>query len=664
MGEVYRARDTRLDRDVALKVLPAEMIGDPARLERFAREAKALAALNHPNIVTIHSTEEADGIRFLTMELVEGESLDRMLSGSGLPLSRFFAIAEPLADAVAAAHEKHLTHRDLKPANVMVSHDGRVKVLDFGLASFTQRDADPSDATRMELTHQGAVLGTAPYMSPEQVEGRVVDHRTDIFSLGIMLYEMAAGIRPFSGDSSPALIASILKDTPASLRDRRPDFPSAVVRLVSRCLEKDPRDRIQTARDVFNELKALRRELESGSSARVNDASRSTEHALTAGGTFVLPFTAPGGDNAAADIAAGLSEEITAALAKFAYLSVVATAAAARYHLNGSVRQSGQAIRVTAHLIDAGSGTRLWTETYNRPLTSDGVFALLDDLTLHIVASTADVSGVLVRSMAAALGDTPYQDLPATALVLRYHLYREQLRADEHARLRAALETALAREPAHADGWACLSSLYAHELSHGFNPLPDSLERARRAAQRSIELNPRCQYGWTAFAGVQFLARDRAALRHAAERAIALNRLNGDTNALLGMYLGWSGDWERGVQVVRDAIAANPYHAGWYHLLPASDLYRRGAYEESLAESKRVNMPHLQWTHLAIAVAAGQLGRKADAQTAIDALERLAPSLLNIEATRAAWHRWVWDDDVAEHHVEGFRKALALVASP
>jgi serine/threonine protein kinase len=272
MGEVYRARDTKLDREVALKILPADMVADVARLERFSREARALAALNHPHIVTIHSTEEAGGIRFLTMELVEGKSLDRVVPESGLPFAQLLDIAVPLCDAIAAAHDKHLTHRDLKPANVMVSDAGRVKVLDFGLASFGKAVAQQPDVTRMELTHQGTVLGTAPYMSPEQVEGKVLDHRTDIFSLGIMLYEMASGTRPFQGDSSPALMSSILKDTPVSLRDIRADLPSEFVRLVARCLEKDPRERVQTARDVFNELKSLRREFSSATGSQSRSA--------------------------------------------------------------------------------------------------------------------------------------------------------------------------------------------------------------------------------------------------------------------------------------------------------------------------------------------------------------------------------------------------------
>jgi len=261
MGEVYRATDTKLGRDIALKVLPAEMAHDPERLARFRREAKALAQLDHPNIVTIHSVEECDGVHFLTMQLVEGQPLDRLIPASGLPIEQIVEIASALGDALAAAHEKGIVHRDLKPANVMVSNEGRVKVLDFGLAKDV-RAANPGDATLTSAsqTQVGVVMGTPAYMSPEQTSGRPLDHRTDIFSLGVVLYEMATGRRPFDGNSSAELVSAILRDTAPSVTDVRPDLPSDLARIIRRCLEKDPRHRVQTARDVSNEFRDLARQ--------------------------------------------------------------------------------------------------------------------------------------------------------------------------------------------------------------------------------------------------------------------------------------------------------------------------------------------------------------------------------------------------------------------
>jgi serine/threonine protein kinase len=245
MGAVYLAEDTRLDRPVALKVLPPEVASSAVRLERFQREAKAVAALNHPSIVTIHSVEEAEGIRFLTMELVEGESLDHGLPPGGLPLARVFDVGIALADALAAAHDKRIVHRDLKPANVMVTNDGRVKVLDFGLAKLAVSSGGPptgeADASAAptellapdrSLTDAGLVVGTVPYMSPEQVKGQPVDSRSDIFSLGVVLYELATGRRPFGGDTSAETISSILRDAPRPVGEARQDATRHLGRII------------------------------------------------------------------------------------------------------------------------------------------------------------------------------------------------------------------------------------------------------------------------------------------------------------------------------------------------------------------------------------------------------------------------------------------------
>ncbi len=261
MGDVFRATDTKLGREVALKVLPPAMAANADRLERFRREAKALAALDHPGIVTVFSVEEADGVHFLTMQLVEGEPLDRLIPEGGLPVERILEIATALAEALAAAHGKGIVHRDLKPANVMITSDGRVKVLDFGLAKVSGSSHEARGGTELPtemLTRDGIVMGTAPYMSPEQVQGGALDHRTDIFSLGVMLHEMATGRRPFQGRSSADLLAAILRDAVPPVTGVRPDLPANLTRVIRRCLEKDAGQRFQTARDVSNELRSAR----------------------------------------------------------------------------------------------------------------------------------------------------------------------------------------------------------------------------------------------------------------------------------------------------------------------------------------------------------------------------------------------------------------------
>ena len=268
MGEVFAAEDTRLHRKVAIKVLPALLADDPERRQRFEREAQLVAALNHPNIVTIHSVEEDNGIPFLTMELVEGRPLNEA-AAEGLSLDVLLRVGMAVSDALAAAHQRGITHRDLKPGNIMVTPDGRVKVLDFGLAKLREAEADASadDVTRMptqDLTGEGRIIGTVAYMSPEQAEGKPVDQRSDIFSFGVVLHELATGEKPFKGETTVSLISSILKDTPRPVTEIRPSLPAGLSRVIRRSLAKDPSRRYQTATDLRNDLEDLKQELDSG----------------------------------------------------------------------------------------------------------------------------------------------------------------------------------------------------------------------------------------------------------------------------------------------------------------------------------------------------------------------------------------------------------------
>ena len=276
MGEIYEAEDTRLHRKVALKILPTAVASDPERRQRFEREAQAVAALNHPNIVTIYAVEEAPsaaagqpGVPFLAMELVEGSTLGDLIPAGGLPLDRVLRFGGAIADAIVAAQQRGITHRDLKPANIMVTSAGQVKVLDFGLAKLREIEAGAlsQSVTTLapgELTGDGRILGTVAYMSPEQAEGKPVDSRSDIFSLGIILHQMATGDQPFKGDTPVSIISAILKDTPGSVTDLKPGLPSDLARIVKHCLAKDPERRYQTAMDLRNELDELKQTVDSG----------------------------------------------------------------------------------------------------------------------------------------------------------------------------------------------------------------------------------------------------------------------------------------------------------------------------------------------------------------------------------------------------------------
>jgi len=284
MGEIYIAQDTRLGRRVALKVLPAEAVADTERLQRFQSEARAVAAMNHPNIVTIHGVETDHNIHFIAMELVEGKTLRKVIPKGGLPLPEFFRISEQLTAAVAVAHESGITHRDLKPDNVMVTPSGHVKVLDFGLAKLVDEPADPAfdgptlvDSDKFpspNLTESGALLGTVPYMSPEHVTGRGFDHRSDIFSLGIILYEMLTGERPFHGSTSSSMMSSILRKPAEPISRRRHDVPRSIELAIELCLEKDPADRMQQTSALHEQLRIARREFSSASRVVDTGAAR------------------------------------------------------------------------------------------------------------------------------------------------------------------------------------------------------------------------------------------------------------------------------------------------------------------------------------------------------------------------------------------------------
>ncbi|MCC7181092.1 MAG: protein kinase [Acidobacteria bacterium] len=680
MGEVYRAHDARLGRDVALKVLHPEVARDAVRLERFAREARAVAALNHPHIVTIYSTEEADGIRFMTMELVEGRPLDELIPRAGLPVTRFLELALPLADALTAAHQKQITHRDLKPGNVMVASDGRVKVLDFGLARVaTAAPEQAMDATRAVLTHEGTIVGTMPYMSPEQVEGRALDARSDLFSLGVMFYEMLTGSRPFAGPSSPALMSAILRDVPPPVTERRSDVPDTLARLIARCLEKHPEERVQTARDVHNELRHVQKQLESGAGRRSGSGAPSgTEASLW---MAVLPFGARSADADSEALAAGLTEDITGGLSRFPALSVIAPQSAAafrnspldvrqiaerlgaRYVLGGTVRKSASAVRIAAHLVDAHNGAHLWTDTYDQRLDGTDLFTIQDDVTDRIVATIADKAGVLARSMVQALRQLPMEQLSARELIFRCWMFQWQPMPEVQAEVRRALEHHLEARSDNPHLWAELANIYICEHSLFFNPLPDALGRAMRAARRAIEIDPGNQEGWEMVALTSFYLKDEAGMIEAADRAIRLNPRNSNALAWMGNIRTHAGDYDRGSELTGRAMTLNPAHPGWYHFAPFNRHFARGEYDEALKAARRVNMPEFMWMHFAVAAAAGQLGLGSEAKKAAEAMVALAPSFADEASLREFVTRWYWPTDLIECLLDGVARALSAEGS-
>jgi len=685
MGEVYRANDTKLGRDVALKVLSAQMAHDPNRLARFQREARSVAALNHPHIVTIFSVEEAEGIHFLTMELVEGQSLERLIPAGGLHVERIVEIASALADALTAAHEKGIVHRDLKPANVMLTDDGRVKVLDFGLAKDVRADKS-SDATQTFAgqTAMGVVMGTPTYMSPEQVASRVLDHRTDIFSLGVILYEMASGRRPFEGASSAELASAILRDTPRLLSEFRADLPEELGVLIQRCLEKDPQDRFPSARDVRDALRGV-----TASAPSIRTATAPAPRPVVEGNSgaaraeegfwvAVLPFKYNGANADLTALAEGLTEEIVTGLFRFSYLRVISLSSTsryahgaidirsagkelgARYVMEGSLRQAGTKLRIATQLVDATSDVNLWAETYERPFRPEGIFELQDDVVPRIVSTVADTHGVLPHTMSEVLRNRNPDQLTPYEAVLRSFAHFQRVNAEEHAAARAGLERAVQQAPGNADCWAMLSMMYKEEHTHGFNLRPDSLGRALAAARRAVEAAPSNHLAYHALAATLFFRRELPAFRNAAERAVALNPMDGFTMAYLGFLIAYAGDWERGCALAEQARGLNPHHPGWYWFPSVLDAYRRSDYRGALDFALKVNMPGFWRTNVALAAAYGQLSELEAARNAVQQLLAVRPDFAVL--AREELGKW-WDAELVEHLIEGLRKAGLEIAS-
>ena len=278
MGVVYKARDTRLKRSVAIKVLPADQVSDPERKRRFIQEARAASALNHPNIITIHDIGSEGGIDFIVMEYVAGKTLDQLIPRKGLRLNETLKLAIQMADALAKAHSAGIIHRDLKPTNVMVTDDGLVKVLDFGLAKLTEVESDEGATRTTQLqTEEGTIVGTVSYMSPEQAEGKKVDARSDIFSFGAVLYEMVTGQKAFQGDSKMSTLTAVLKQEPKPISQLVPAIPRDLEKIINRCLRKDPGRRFQHMDDLKVELEELKEESDSGTLAGTPPAVRPTQ---------------------------------------------------------------------------------------------------------------------------------------------------------------------------------------------------------------------------------------------------------------------------------------------------------------------------------------------------------------------------------------------------
>jgi serine/threonine protein kinase/tetratricopeptide (TPR) repeat protein len=631
MGEVYRAKDARLGRDVAIKVLPADVAADPDRLARFEREAKSVASLNHPNIVVLHSIEEAEGVRFLTMELVEGEPLDRLVTAGGMPLVRLLDLAIPLADALSAAHQKGVVHRDLKPANVMLSKDGRIKVLDFGLAKLTSDEFAPgaTQAPTMEspISSVGQVVGTVPYMSPEQLRGDPTDARTDLFALGVVLYELATGKRPFGGASAVEISSAILRDPPPPPRSVRADLPPDLDRIIGRCLAKDPERRVQTAKDVRNELELVRRIVGPGGAPPVRRERRETPKPKSdAPSIAVLPFANRSAGAEDEYFSDGLADELISVLVKIRGLRVAARTSSGTFKgkqvtiaevgqalgvatvLEGSVRKAGNRVRISVQLVKVEDGYPLWSETYDRTL--EDIFAVQDDIAQSVVkelrttllgeAADSDASGDAKADVAAAAvgrGENP----EAHRLYLQGTYFLDRLTEGDTAKGIGYLKEAVALDPAHALAWVEIARGLSTQAAYGWLTVHEGYARAREAVQHALALAPNLPEAHLRRSQIQsFYEWDWKAARESCKRALELAPGSVSAYSVAGTLEHYLGHFDEAERLLRRAVEQDPLSSRGYsalgYLYRSQDRFAEAeqAYRKSLELSpNRITAHHL-----------------------------------------------------------------------
>ena len=644
MGEVYRARDSRLDRDVAVKVLPEPLAADAEALARFEREAKAVAALSHPNILAIHDVGTHEGVRYAVTELLEGRTLREHLEGSGVGPRKAIDYALQVVSGLAAAHERGIVHRDLKPENVFVTRDGRVKVLDFGLArvlepqSFEGVTKAPTVAGG---TQPGTVLGTVGYMSPEQVRGQSVDQRSDIFSFGAVFYEMLAGRRAFRADSAVETMNAILTEEPPDfvVSESRP-VPPGLDRIVRRCLEKDPSHRFQSARDLGFAIEALSAAA-SESQPHPPAPAESGDAAGSRRSIAVLLFKDLARDPGNAHLGLGLADATITELATVKSLLVRPTAAILRYQdrtvdpqeagrelnvdavVDASFQRAGSRLRVTVQLVRTSDGRSLWGAKIDTSL--DDIFEMQD----HVSRKIAEALEVeLTPSEERRLGHFSRPAGRAYELYLkgRTLLFRETLESCNAAI--ESFEQARDADPGFALAWAGLAAAYAR-MELAFEPERDWLERAEAMCEKALSIDPALPEG--RYLKGEFLWSPRYRFDHAGAireilAAIAGRPSLAEAHDRLCVILDHVSMFEEAIQHSRQALAIYPEDAvAETHLGLAN--FHAGRYEEALrlTESSSSRSPGA-WTFHQLVDCQIRLGRLAPAAETVERKSRQFPN--------------------------------------